>query len=491
MVTGHLRERNGYFHMILNYKDMSGKRQTKSIGTGLPIKGNKKRAEELLLKTRKEFHPDTVISDENMSFADFLTKWLKNVINKVDAETYALYLYDTKAFIIPYFKNTLISVSKIKPKDIENYYQYERIENGALPSTILQYHQVIVEALEYALELELIQDNPAEKVNPISGEVQILFTDFLLEWLEMMKNSVEVTTYASYAVCIKSRIVPYFEKFKLTVKNVTPKHIQDYYQYEMNEKGLSPNTVIHRHANIRKALQYAFKVGLITANPADRIERPKKNKFVGSVYSASELETLFAIVKSKKIELAVILGSFYGLRRSEIVGLKWSAVDFERKTLTIKHTVTEVSLDGKTTTVEKDCTKTKSSYRTLPLVAPFEELLHRLKGEQALHQKVCGKSYCKDYLDYIYVNEIGQRIKPNYITQHFAIVLKNNGLKKIRFHDLRHSCASLLYANKVSLKEIQEWLGHSDISTTSNIYTHLDFSSKVASAEAIMGVYPS
>ncbi|MFZ7133231.1 MAG: site-specific integrase [Eubacteriales bacterium] len=81
-------------------------------------------------------------------------------------------------------------------------------------------------------------------------------------------------------------------------------------------------------------------------------------------------------------------------------------------------------------------------------------------------------------------------MKPNYITQHFAIVLKNNGLKKIRFHDLRHSCASLLYANGVSLKEIQEWLGHSDISTTSNIYTHLDFSSKIASAEAIMGVYP-
>jgi len=85
----------------------------------------------------------------------------------------------------------------------------------------------------------------------------------------------------------------------------------------------------------------------------------------------------------------------------------------------------------------------------------------------------------------------GERIKPGYITQNFSLMLKNHGLKKIRFHDLRHSCASLLYANGVSLKEIQEWLGHSDISTTSNIYTHLDFSSKVASANAIIGVYPS
>lgn len=85
---------------------------------------------------------------------------------------------------------------------------------------------------------------------------------------------------------------------------------------------------------------------------------------------------------------------------------------------------------------------------------------------------------------------MGERIRPNFITQNFEITLKNNGLKKIRFHDLRHSCASLLYANGVSLKEIQEWLGHSDISTTSNIYTHLDFTSKVASAKAIIGIYP-
>jgi len=89
------------------------------------------------------------------------------------------------------------------------------------------------------------------------------------------------------------------------------------------------------------------------------------------------------------------------------------------------------------------------------------------------------------------VDELGERIKPGYVTQNFALTLKKHGLKKNRFHDLRHSCASLLYANGVSLKEIQEWLGHSDISTTSNIYTHLDYSSKVSSANAILSVYPS
>ena len=110
------------------------------------------------------------------------------------------------------------------------------------------------------------------------------------------------------------------------------------------------------------------------------------------------------------------------------------------------------------------------------------------KKEQ--NRKVCGRSYCTDYLDYIYVDPMGKRIRPDFLSQHFPDFLVAHQMKRIRFHDLRHSCASLLYANGVSLKEIQEWLGHSDISTTSNIYTHLDFSSKVSSANAIVSIFP-
>ena len=394
MVAGHLREKRGIYYMILSYTNENGERVTPTKSTGLPVKGNKKRAEAMLNDWRK-------------------------------SEDLAL---------------------------------KKRKANGSL--------------------------------NKLDPDQEILFTKFMLDWLEMMKNSVEVTTYASYAQAIKSKINPYFEaRFPtLTLSQITPKHIQDYYTWEMTENDVSANTVIHRHANIRKALQYAFKTGLIDINPADRIERPKKVKYVGSTYNDQELEQLFAVTKGDLIELPVMLAAFYGLRRSEVLGLKWDAIDFEKKTITIKHTVTQTTLDGKSVIIEKDRTKTKSSYRTLPLVKPFEDALLRKKAEQAENRRLCGKCYDKSHLDYINVNEMGKLISPGFLTQHFPLVLERNGMKKIRFHDLRHSCASLLYSNGVALKDIQEWLGHSDISTTSNIYTHLDYSSKVASANAILSL---
>ncbi len=248
--------------------------------------------------------------------------------------------------------------------------------------------------------------------------------------------------------------------------------------------------MIHRHANIRKALQYAFKTDLIDCNPADKIQRPRKNRHEVVPYNAQELARLFEAVKGNLLELGVKLAAFYGLRREEVLGLKWDAIDFKKKTITIRHTVTEANIDGKHTIIEKDRTKTKSSHRTLPLVESFEKFLRELKKKQAENQRLCGESYCQDYLDYVYVNDLGERVKPKWLTTAFPAFLEKHGMRRIRFHDLRHSCASLLYANGVALKDIQEWLGHSDIGTTSNIYTHLDYSSKVASAQAIEGILP-
>ena len=285
-------------------------------------------------------------------------------------------------------------------------------------------------------------------------------------------------------------IIPYFNAKHpgLKLSHVTPKHIQDYYTYEMEERGLSANIILRRQANIRKALQYAYKTGLISGNPADKIERPKAEKFTGTFYQADELNSLFQAFRNDPLELAVIIATYYGLRRSELIGLRWDAVDFEKKTLTVKHTVHQTNIDGKWQIVAQDRTKTKSSFRTLPLVGPIETLLLNEKARQQQNHRLCGTCYCTEFSDYIFVNDIGELIKPDFVSKHFALIVQKHNLKKLRFHDLRHSCASLLFANGVSMKEIQAWLGHSTLGTTANIYTHMDEDKKLDSANAITPV---
>ena len=132
--------------------------------------------------------------------------------------------------------------------------------------------------------------------------------------------------------------------------------------------------------------------------------------------------------------------------------------------------------------------KNKTSNRTLPLIPHIEEMLINEKERQRKNKELCGDAYDNRYLDYVCVNDIGTLYYPDYLSQHFRVIQKQNNLKLIRFHDLRHSCASLMLANGVQMKQIQEWLGHSTYNTTADIYAHLDYSSKIASANVISGV---
>ena len=255
--------------------------------------------------------------------------------------------------------------------------------------------------------------------------------------------------------------------------------------YASQSKRVKQSTILHYHALIHKALKYAVKNKQIQTNPADDAEHPKAEKYEASFYNSDELEKLFMAVKGKPLEIPVLFGAFYGLRRSEVVGLKWDAIDFKENTITIRHTITNCYVKGERVQIAKDRTKNSSSLRTLPLVPQVKERLLALQEEQKSNRKVCGSCYSKEYKEYVCVNALGELIKPDYITDTFPKVLQKNGLRRIRFHDLRHSCASLLIANGVSMKEVQEWLGHSDFSTTANIYSHLEYKAKVASANAM------
>ena len=310
------------------------------------------------------------------------------------------------------------------------------------------------------------------------------FSKFMSDWLEMVKSTILITTYGGYQYYIEKRINPHFDAKGTTLQSITTADIQEYYN-TMLKNGTKWNSVVKHHAVIRKALDYAVKMDYILFNPAHKIEPPKRQKYVGEHYTKDELNTLFSVIKGDVMEVPIILAAYYGLRRSEVLGLKWSAVDFVDKTICIRHTVCKTTIDGKDVIVKKDTTKNKSSFRTLPLIPAIEKLLIETKKKQEENRKKCRRSYCKDYADYICVDETGMLLKPDYLTQHLQIIIQKNGLKKIRFHDLRHSCASLLISNGVSLKEIQEWLGHSDYGTTANIYSHLEYGAKLKSADKI------
>lgn len=337
-------------------------------------------------------------------------------------------------------------------------------------------------------ELENIRSNFQEEINSdnIDNE-NILFIDFMKKWLKIIKSYVEETTYCGYEKLINGRMTTYFENKKVILQTIKAQDIQEFYQY-LIENGLSGNTVKHYHANIRKALQYAVKTDVIISNPADKVELPKIDTYNAKHYTSEEILKLLKLIENTKLETPVVLSCFYGLRRSEVVGLKWSAIDFTNKTVLINHTVTQITSNHSNKLVKKDKTKTKSSTRTLPLLPVIENYLLELKEKQKQNKIICGNSYNQEDLDYICVDNMGTLLNPDYVSHTFSKLLKKNNLRVIRFHDLRHTCASLLLAEGINMKQIQVWLGHSNYNTTANIYAHLDISSMEQSGIAISNI---
>ena len=332
-VTGHLEDVRGIFHIKLSWVDEAGNRGRKSVSTGLTVKGNKSRAEEMIPQIKRE-------------------------------------------------------------------------------------------------QAELLRSKP--------GIDDLLFADFMEQWLVAIRNDknkpIKLTTFGGYQMNVQKTIAPYFRKKGILLSELTADDINNFYDDQLER--VKAMTVTKYHANISKALKYAVKINYIPHTIMDKVNRPSTERFVGKFLKQSEAVKLTDAVKGHKLELGVIFGSFYGLRRSEVIGLRWESIDFEANTITIEHTVTEANIDGQHCIIADDTTKTKSSYRTLPLIPIIRSKLIEVQDEQERNRKLCGKSYNKAEGHYIYTDALGNRIKPNYLTSAFPEFLVKNGFKRMRYHDL-------------------------------------------------------
>ena len=319
---------------------------------------------------------------------------------------------------------------------------------------------------------------PAERERNRLAESYV--EDYLLEWVESHKMNVSASTYEGYKNYIESKMIPYFKKLHIKVKELSGDEINGFYQ-EMNKLGFKGSTLQRYHAVLHLAFKTGMKRKIIPTNPVEQADRPKAEPFIADYYNADEIKTLLEVSEKDELHLIIKLACYYGLRRSEVLGIKWSAIDFIEKTISIKHKVLSED-DGPQ---GYDVMKTKSSFRTMPLLPFIEEELRKEKARQTELKRVMGRAYIDEYDDYVCTDALGRLYDPDYITNHFKVILRKNKLRNIRFHELRHSCASLLLAKGIPMKMIQDWLGHSDMSTTANIYSHIDSTSKKETAQAI------
>ncbi len=327
-----------------------------------------------------------------------------------------------------------------------------------------------------------------ENATPHNAE-NVLFVDALYSWLGVSKVKVDIITYEGYVSLLENHILPYFAPLGLTLDKVTRPVLQAY----LNEKhengrldgkgGLSPASVRHHKNVIYQTMQEAMRNGLIASNPCQFVVLPKVEQYHGSYYNEQELKEFFTAIKDERLFAFVYVTALYGLRRSEALGLKWNAIDFHSGTVTIKRTVCRMK-----TTVEKEKTKNTTSFRSFPITPEIETILCKLKQEEEENRRLFGNEYHEN--DYIFKWEDGHPYHPDYISGAFPKLLKRHNLSKIRFHDLRHSSASLLIAQGFGLKEVQSWLGHANIKITADTYGHLEKSHKVNMANRVGNLFP-
>lgn len=341
-MTGRLVVKGGRYYVVISYQDSQGKNKQKWKATGLPVKNNKRIAEELMREIVANFDPQ-----------------VEELVKKSNG-------------------GRNIKMPKSRTSQVRPMVKMQ-------PSYMMQGQP-------------MMQSGYMWNQRQVMGE-DMLFGDYLAQWIEMAKPNLQISTYSSYKGKIK-HIAPYFNERGITLQSISPMDIQAYYAW-LIDNGKSVQSCTHSHVIIRRALEIAYRTDRIPVNPAAKVEKPKSPKYEAKYYDLKQLKVLFEKLKGDKYELMYKMTAFYGLRRSELCGIKWSSIDFDNNKLTLNSSIVQASLNSKTVIVKKDVMKNAASKRTMPLIPEIKEALLKLKAEQDKNKAYFSNYYNQEYLDYV------------------------------------------------------------------------------------------
>ena len=287
--------------------------------------------------------------------------------------------------------------------------------------------------------------------------------DWLHQWLDTYLPNIEATTRAGYRERIDSCIIPSLGQIPL--KALKANNIQAWVNDLHQNRGLSPKTIKNAFLNLKAALDKAVVLKMIPYNPCAGVELPKLQKYKGEIFSTDEIATALEAAKGTDMYLILLLTAYIGFRRGELIALKWEDIDLEAGVIHIRNNT--VMADGKKLT---KAPKSSAGVRDVSIGANIVKELKKAHSQYLANKLSYGLGFHDTGL--VVCKENGEGYRPDSITQKWERFVRQNGLKPIRYHDLRHSCATAMIEAGVDPKTVQQRLGHADISVTMNIYTH-------------------
>lgn len=298
-------------------------------------------------------------------------------------------------------------------------------------------------------------------------------SEYLNQWLiDYCETRLAENTVRGYRVNVQKHIIPYIGNIDL--KGLQPSDVQKMYT-SLLATGLSTTTVLYVHAVLRRSLNCAVRQRILTDNVTFCVYPPRRNRYHGEILNGNDLVKLVAACENTDIYIPVLLGATLGMRRGEILGLKWSDINFHANTIHIQRTATFYSDVG----IFLSETKTQNSNRTLLVshyvVCRLEESRNRQTVDNPLSLVNC--------------RENGKPLTSSTLEKMFKAALERAGLPHVRFHDLRHSNATLMLRNKVPAKIVSSMFGHATVGITLDLYSHVLTDMQEPAVQVIDGLF--